>query len=107
MTRGVQHHFHNALHISICGLEGADVNSQPAGDGGTDLPGIELFTFYFAALQDICSQRLQYSFLPKTESKGFHAADKSALKIAHVGEWLGETFPIPVKPRPVGKLVNI
>jgi len=33
VTRGIQHHLHDALDVPVCGLERADVDAEAARDG--------------------------------------------------------------------------
>ena len=107
MARGIQHHFHDAFDVAVGGLEGADVYPQAPGDGGTDLPGIELFAFDFAALENVRRQRLQDGLLLKVEAEPFHAPDQAALPVTGRGEGVRDPFRVPMEPGPVLELMDI
>src|SRR5437016_13611301 len=75
VARRIEHHFDNAFDVAICRLERADIHSESSGNGGPHLFCVELFAFDIAALENICGQGLQYSFLAEIEAQSSHVAD--------------------------------
>ena len=104
---GVEHHFNDALNAAVRLLESADVHAEVARNRGSDLFGVELFPFDLATLEHIGGQGLQDGFLAEIESEGFHVANQPPLAMAEIGETFSETLPVPVKPGPVRKLVDV
>jgi hypothetical protein len=50
---------------------------------------------------------LQDSLSLEIKSESFYVADQPALPVADVGQRFGKTLAVPVKPRPVSKLMDI
>ena len=59
LARGVEHHFDDTFDVAVGGLERADIHPEPPGDRRSDLFGIELSPFDFAALEHVRRQRLR------------------------------------------------
>src|SRR5271166_5366985 len=81
VTRGVQHHFNNSLHVSIYGFKTANVHTDPARDRGADLLCVQLFALDFAAFEYVLREGAQHRFLPKLETQRFHASKQAALRV--------------------------
>ncbi len=71
----IQHHFNNALHVTIRGCQASDVNSQPTCNRGANLIPIELLSFNLARFEYILGKGVQYRFLAKLEAKPLHTAN--------------------------------
>src|SRR5688572_17476398 len=54
----VEHHFHDALHGPVCRNRAGNIHAESAGDRGAHLLSAEMFTFYFASLDNIESESL-------------------------------------------------
>jgi hypothetical protein len=104
---GVQHHFNDALDVPVRLLESANVHAEAARNRGSHLFRVKLFPLDLAALEHIGGQGFQDGFLAEIESEGFHVANQPALAMADIGETFSETLPVPVKPGPVRKLVDV
>jgi DNA-binding transcriptional regulator YiaG len=72
---GVQHHFHDALHMPVGRFQRDDTHAGTAGYRGPDLVSVQLLTLALTALKDIGCQGLNNGFLPKIESEGLHLTD--------------------------------
>src|SRR5271157_2278179 len=47
VTRGVQHHFNNSLHVPIHGFNATNIHTETTRDRGTDLLRVQLFALDF------------------------------------------------------------
>jgi hypothetical protein len=107
VARGVEHHFDDAFDVAVRGGEGPDVDPEAPGDGRADLAGVELFTLYLTALEDIGRECLENSLLLEVEAEPFHAPKETALAVAGGGEGFGERGGVPMEPGPIGALMNV
>jgi hypothetical protein len=57
--RGFEDHIDHAVHMAIRGLQGSDIDAQAARDGGSNLGGVEVFTFDFAAFENVFGDGLE------------------------------------------------
>ncbi len=55
---GVEHHFHDALRVPVCRNRARYIHAESAGDRRAHLLSTEIFTFYFASLDNIESESL-------------------------------------------------
>ncbi|SRR6266568_1473252 len=99
VARRVQHHFNDALYVSIHGLEAANIHPKTARNRGADLLRVQLFPFDFAALEYIRAERLEDRLLTHTEAETLHASHEATLLMAHSGKPL---FGKRIDARPVG-----
>jgi stress-induced morphogen len=79
----VEHHFYNALHVPVDGLQSANVHAQPAGNGGAHLTAIKVLSFDFAGLENVVGQRAQNGFLLQREAESLHASEQTTLLVTH------------------------
>jgi len=107
VARSIEHHFNDALDISVCGLECTDIDAEAAGNRGSDLFSVELLPLDFTAIENVGREGLQDGLLAEVESEGFHVADKPALPVPDGGQRFGEVFPVPGEPGPTLKVVDI
>jgi hypothetical protein len=99
VTRGVQHHLDDALHIPVDRLEAADLQAQLARDRGANLFQVQPFPLDLTSREHVGAEGLQDGFLPKLETEGFHVTDQPALLMADSGQAISQMFPIPTKSR--------
>jgi hypothetical protein len=71
LAPGVEHHFNDTFDIAVGGLEGADIHTKAARDGGPDLFCVKFLPLDLAALERVGGQGLEDSFLTEVEAKGF------------------------------------
>src|SRR5260370_6284898 len=72
VTRGVQHHFNNSLHVPIHGFKAPNVYAETTRDRGTDLLCVQLFPLDFAAFEHVLRKGEQHGFLTQLETHGMH-----------------------------------
>src|SRR5262249_15832804 len=107
MTGDIQHHLDDPFDVAVRRFEGPDIDAQTAGDRGADLREVELLPFDLAALEDLGSEGLEDSFLPKVESEGLHVAHEPALFVSNGSQRGSQFFRVPMKLRPFRQLVDI
>jgi hypothetical protein len=107
VPRGVQHHFHDALYVSIHRLEAANVHPKPARNGGTDLARVQSLAFDLAALQYILGQGLKDRFLTELKAEGFHTAQQSTLLDMNYDQLLRQLSATPLEPGPSRVFIDI
>lgn len=105
--RGVQHHLDHALDIAVSGLGAARIQAEPPRNRRAHLIGIEVLALDLAGLEDIQRQRLKLSLFLEIEPQPFHPAQQPTLPVPDLGQRHGQSFPVPVEPRPVRQLVDI
>ena len=74
VTGGVEHHFDNAVDVTIYVDNVAPVQPQPPSNGGSDLFDIQVFAFDRAALDDILDGCSQMCFVLQIEANGVHSS---------------------------------
>ncbi len=97
MPRGVQHHFDDALDVTVRRLQSAYIHPKATGNGRPDLFRIQLFALDLAALENVGRQGLEDGFLPQVEPESLHMADEPALAMTDAGKSVGEPFPMPAE----------
>ncbi len=107
VTGRVEHHFDDALNISINCFQAAYVHSQSASNRRANLFGIEFFPFDLAALDDIGGKRPQQGFLAELKPEALHAAQQTTLFVANPRQRLRDGLAVPVKFRPIRECVDI
>ena len=107
MPRGVQHHFNDAFDVAVRRLKAAYIHPEAARDRGAHLAGIQPFALDFAAFHDVFGKRFEDGLLLKREPQSFHVADQAALLMADRSQRLLKLLPVPSKPGPVAKLMDL
>jgi hypothetical protein len=93
--------------VAVGRLQPADIHAESACYGRPDLLRFELLALDLAALDDVGRQGPQHGLLAEVEPEVFHAADQSALPMAHRRQRHREAMGVPPELRPVVKLVDI
>tara|TARA_R110001599_G_scaffold346479_1_gene571859 strand:- start:14847 stop:15416 length:570 start_codon:yes stop_codon:yes gene_type:complete len=91
----VQHHFDNAIDISVCRDKAADVHAELPGDGGADLLSYQRLALNLAGFDDLFRQGLQVRFIAQIEPHSFHFSQQAALLARNPGEQAGQGVVIP------------
>ena len=86
VLRRVQHHFHDALDVTVRRPQPADVDSEPASDRRAHLLGIQLFAFDLAAFQNVFGESAENGLLSNAEAESLHLADQPTLQVPACGQ---------------------
>ena len=107
VLRRVEHHFDDALDVTIGGNESGHVDAKPARDRRADLTFVELFALDLARFDDVLRQRTEHRFIAKRETERLHPPDQTALPVTNGRKRRGESIVPPAEVRPFGALMNI
>ncbi|TCU52905.1 hypothetical protein EDF58_11347 [Novosphingobium sp. PhB57] len=103
----IQHHFHDAVDITIRFDQSADLHSEPAGDRGAHLLPVKNLSFNLAGFEDILGKRMKHSFFTQRKAQCLHMPDQSPLPVTHGSKWLKEFWLVPDEVRPVCQFMDI
>src|SRR5258708_33854492 len=85
VTGCIQHHLDDAFDVAVGRLERAYINAEAAGDGGTDLFGVQPLALDLAAFQHVLGEYLKGGLLAEIETKSFHGPKQPTLLTANSG----------------------
>src|SRR5688572_6553329 len=102
MLGGIQHHFDNAVDVTIRGDQAGDIHTEAPRDRGAHLVGVQALAFDFARFHDILGEGAEERFLLEPETEPFHPAEHAALTMADGGELGHDPVAVPGETRPVG-----
>jgi hypothetical protein len=102
--RGVEHHFDNPLDPTVGRRQTANVQSEAAGDRGTNLPSIEDFTLDRAGIGHILRKGLEHGLATQRKTQRLDTPHEPPLPVAHGYKSLRQGFLIPPEVRPVSPI---
>lgn len=97
MLGGIQHHLNNAFHVTICGCQATDLDSEAARNGRAYLIPVEFLPLNLARFEHVLGQDVQYGFGLKLEPESLHAANQAPLAIARFNQKLRNARDIPLE----------
>src|SRR5262249_48184894 len=104
---GVERHFDDALHLTVCRGQRADLDAEPPCDGRTHLSLLEDLAFDFARLDHLLGQRLQHCLAAQGEDEGFHPPNEPPLAVPERGQRAAQGPVIPMEFWPIGELIDV